>query len=279
MPDTPHRPRRRFGQNFLVNTGAIDTIVRIFRPRPDDLVLEIGPGRGALTRRLAGRVARLVAVEIDPELAAPLRTDLAREIASGALEILTADVLMLDLPATFHAMGAEPARRVRVIANLPYNIAAAVILRLLALPERVADLLLMVQREVAARILAPPGGKTYGALSVLCRTRARVESVLRLRPGSFRPVPKVDSEVLRFTPVEGALPAADAALLEEVLRAAFGQRRKTLLNNLARLSGLDAEGAGRLIRAAGLEPGMRAEQVPVAGFLALARARRTIIRP
>lgn len=272
-----HRPRRRFGQNFLVNPGAIDTIVRIFRPRPDDLVLEIGPGRGALTRRLAGRVARLVAVEIDPDLAGPLRADLAGEIASGALEVLTADALMLDLPATFHAMGPGPGRRVRVIANLPYNIAAAVILRLLALPDLVSDLLLMVQREVAARILAPPGGKTYGALSVLCRTRARVESVLRLRPGSFRPVPKVDSEVLRFT--LDAPPAADAALLEEVLRAAFGQRRKTLLNNLARLPGLDAEGAGRLIRAAGLEPGMRPEQVPVAGFLALARARRTIIRP
>lgn len=274
-----HRPRRRFGQNFLVNPGAIDTIVRIFHPRPEDLVLEVGPGRGALTRRLAGRVARLVAVEIDPGLAGPLRADLAPEVASGALEVLTADALMLDLPATFHAMGAGPGRRVRVIANLPYNIAAAVILRLLALPELVADLLLMVQREVAARILAPPGGKTYGALSVLCRTRARVESVLRLRPGSFRPVPKVDSEVLRFTLGGDAPPAAEVALLEEVLRAAFGQRRKTLLNNLARLPGLDAEGAGGLIRAAGLEPGMRPEQVPVAGFLALARARRTIIRP
>lgn len=275
MTGIEHRPRRRWGQNFLVNEGALDTIVRIFRPAPADIVLEIGPGRGALTGRLASRVARLVAVEIDPDLAARLERE---HSPAGSIRIVRGDVLNVDLDRLLYDAGASPARPARVLANLPYNIASAVLLRLLAHRRMLSDLLVMVQREVARRIVSPPGRKTYGGLSVLCQARARVESVLKLRPGSFRPVPKVHSEMIRMT----LLPHEESAAtegLETLLRAAFASRRKTLLNNLARLPGQDAAGAARLIDAAGLEPGMRPEEVPIAGFLALRRAIGGTIRP
>jgi 16S rRNA (adenine1518-N6/adenine1519-N6)-dimethyltransferase len=285
MRDAPHRfrPARRLGQNFLVNTGAADTIIAAFRPRPDDLVLEIGPGRGVLTRRLAGRVARLVAIEIDPDLVEPLREELR---VSPSVEIVQADVLDLDLAALLRHAGATTARRARVIANLPYSIATAVILRLLDERPLLTDLLVLVQREVAERIASPPGRKSYGGLSVLCQARARVETLLRLRPGSFRPIPKVESELVRLTlqhAVEETSVTGGAAplTLEALLRTAFSQRRKTLLNNLARLQGpgggpLGPAAAADLIRAAGFEPRARPEEIPVGGFLALLRALRAL---
>ncbi len=273
-------PRKKWGQNFLVNQGAADTIVAAFRPRPDDLVLEVGPGRGALTRRLAGRVRTLVAVEIDPALVEGLEQEL--EPRTG-VEILAGDVLALDLGALLRRIGATSDRRARVVANLPYNIATAVILRLLDERALLRDLLVLVQREVAERIASPPGRRTYGGLSVLCQARAEVERLLKLRPGSFRPIPKVESELIRLTIPAGPAAAPPARSpggaiggLEALLRVAFAQRRKTLLNNLARLPGprgtpLGAEQAERLIRRAGLEPRARPEEVPVAGFTDLAR--------
>ena len=274
MTATARRTRRRWGQNFLVNRGALEAIVRLFRPDPDDIVLEIGPGRGALTRLVAGRVARLVAVEIDPDLAA----DLEREFGGGTREarIVRGDVLEVDLDALLREAGATAGRPARVLANLPYNIAAAVLLRLIRHRGLLSDLLVMVQREVAARIISPPGRRTYGGLSVLCQAHARVDSVLRLRPGSFRPVPKVDSEMIRMT-FSPQNESPDTEGLDRLLRAAFASRRKTLLNNLERLDGAGSEAAGRWIRNANLDPGMRPEQVPVAGYLALLGLRRTII--
>ena len=265
MRDTPHRfrPVRRLGQNFLVNQGAADTIIAAFRPRPDDLVLEVGPGRGALTRRLAGRVSRLVAVEI-----------------------VQADVLDLDLAALLTRLGATTARRARVIANLPYSIATTVILSLIVESPLLSDLLVLVQREVAERIASPHGRKSYGGLSVLCQARARVETLLRLRPGSFRPIPKVESVLVRLTlhhaDEEGSVTGGAATLtLETLLRAAFAQRRKTLLNNLARLQRpgggpIGPAGAADVIRGAGLDPRARPEEIPVGGFLALLRALRAL---
>jgi 16S rRNA (adenine1518-N6/adenine1519-N6)-dimethyltransferase len=307
MRATPERfrTRRRWGQNFLVNRGAIDAILAAFRPGPDDVVLEIGPGRGALTRGLVGRVARIAAVEIDPELAASLRE--GPGAAAGRIEIVQADVLEVDLAALLTGMGATPFRPARVIANLPYGIATAILLKLLGHRALLRDLLVMVQREVAERIVSPPGRKTYGGLSVLCQAYARVERVLRLRPGSFRPRPKIESELLRLVPRDAGGPAGrNPAALSALVRMAFARRRKTLLNNLARLpragpSGplpgagpggappgsarggalpgsahggapqgpLGPGGAEALIRAAGLDPRARPEQVPVEGFLAL----------
>ena len=266
-PTPSFRPNRKWGQNFLVNAGACEAIVRAFAPQPSDLVLEIGPGRGALTALLAGRVGRLVAVEIDPRLAADLRSRLG-----DRLEVVEDDVLEVDLEALLGRLGTTGDRPARVIANLPYNIATAVILRFLAIGGRVSDLLVMVQREVAERIASPPRRKSYGSLSVLCQTYAKVDLVLRLGPGSFRPRPKVDSQVIRLVPRDpgrtaGSRPEEFAALV----RAAFEQRRKTLLNNLARLpiGHVAARGA---IERAGLNPGGRAEEVSPQGFQALADA-------
>jgi 16S rRNA (adenine1518-N6/adenine1519-N6)-dimethyltransferase len=221
-------------------------------------------------------VARLVAVEIDQGLA----QDLEREFADGTdrVRIVRGDALAIDLDRLLRDAGASEETPARVLANLPYNVASAILLRLIAHRTLLSDLLVMVQREVAARIASPPGRKTYGGLSVLCQAHARVETVLRLRPGSFRPVPKVDSEMVRLT----FLPrdaAPDTEGLERLLRAAFAARRKTLQNNLAALDGLGAAGAERLVRAAGLDPRQRPEQVPVASWLELLRRRRSIIRP
>jgi 16S rRNA (adenine1518-N6/adenine1519-N6)-dimethyltransferase len=272
--------RPRWGQNFLVNQGAADRIVLAFRPRPSDLVLEVGPGKGVLTRRLAGRVERLVAVEIDRNLARDLQRDLSE---AGGAEIVEADILDLDLEELFEGIGATPERRARAIANLPYSVATAVILRLLAQRALLSDILVLIQREVAARIASPPGTKEYGSLSVLCQARARVESVLRLKAGSFRPIPRVESELVRLTllsprPEEDIGGAQEKGALESLLRTAFAHRRKTLLNNLARLPGkgeasLGPEGALDLILRAGLDPGSRPENVSVEGFLSLLRAR------
>ena len=286
MRESPLRlqARRRWGQNFLVNQGAADAIVAAFRPRADDLVLEIGPGKGVLTRRLLGRVRALLAVEIDPDLVAFLRSETG---GPPGLEIVAADVLEADLRALLLRLGAAPEGRARVIANLPYNIATAVILRLIGERALLRDLLVLVQREVAERIASPPRRKTYGGLTVLCQAHARVETLLRLRPGSFRPVPKVDSELVRLTlhapDEEAARPGGSTppGALEALLRTAFGRRRKTLLNNLASLPGqrgvpIGSQAAGRLILAAGLDPGARPEEVSVEGFLALLRARNTL---
>ncbi len=293
MRDQPSgfRPQRRWGQNFLVNEGAADHIVAAFAPRAADLVLEVGPGRGALTRRLLGRVERLAAVEVDPRLADRLRQELAgpgpSRPAGGAtaVDVVAADILEIDLEALLRRLGAAPDRPARVLANLPYNIATAVILRLLEHAALLRDLMVMVQREVAERLRAAPGGRDYGGLSVLCQSRARVEAILRLRPGSFRPIPRVESEVVRLTLFPAAGEGAHAAAgstspaLPRLLRAAFAQRRKTLLNNLAGLSRADgpplgAAAAAALIAAAGLRPGMRPQEVPVDGFLALAARLR-----
>ena len=273
MHDSASRSRRatqrRWGQNFLVNRGAAERILAAFAPGPEDRVLEIGPGSGALTRGLAGRVERVLAVEIDPALAEPLGRILAPHVETGALSIVAADVLEIDLDAVLRQLAGPRPGGVRVLANLPYNISTAVILRLLECRPHLKDIMVMVQREVADRIVSPPGRKSYGALSVLCQTRARVDTILRLGPGSFRPVPKVESAVIRlemlpFTPGE------DFASLSLLLRAAFRHRRKTLLNNLADLPLSPAAGGpAELLRRAGIGPRTRAEEIPPQGFVDL----------
>jgi len=277
------RPRKRLGQNFLVNQGAADTIVAAFRPRPDDRVLEVGPGHGVLTHRLAGRVLRLTAVEIDPGLALPLREELKD---SPSVEILEADILDLDLTALLLRLGATPERPARLIANLPYAIATTIILRLLDQGDLLADLLVLVQREVAERIASSPGRKSYGGLSVLCQAQAKVEILLRLRPGSFRPIPKVESSLVHLTlrrAREGSRPDGETGppTLSSLLRTAFALRRKTLLNNLERLPGPKGASIGpstaeEVIRRAGLDPRARPEAIPVEGFLALLRTVRAL---
>ena len=290
--DGAFRPRRAWGQNFLVDERAVGIIVRAFEPRPGDRVLEVGPGRGALTRAVAGSVERLLAVEVDPLLAARLRAELPPSLQPDRLEILEADILAVPPGDLIARLGATPATPARVLANLPYNIATAVILGLLPLHPTLGDLMVMVQREVAERIAAPPGGKEYGSLSVLCQTFAKVSSVLRLPPGAFRPRPKVDSEVIHLVLRDpGGAVGDERDGFARFVRGAFAARRKTLHNNLAsihqpppgrptdevapaRSAHLGPDGARRLTAAAGIDGALRPEQIPVEGFRALYEAFR-----
>lgn len=284
--DGAFRPRRAWGQNFLVDARAVGIIVRAFDPQPGDRVLEVGPGQGALTRAVADLVERLLAVEVDSQLAGRLRADLSPHVASGRLEILEADILAVPPGDLIARLGATPATPARVLANLPYNIATAVILGLLPLHPTLCDLMVMVQREVAERIAAPPGGKEYGSLSVLCQTFAKVSSVLRLPPGAFRPRPKVDSEVIHLVLRDpGGAVGNERAGFARFVRAAFAARRKTLHNNLANLhkppeaptddvaaapgTHLGPDGARRLTAAVGIDGALRPEQIPVDGFRTL----------
>jgi 16S rRNA (adenine1518-N6/adenine1519-N6)-dimethyltransferase len=227
MSDRPHRPRKRFGQHFLEPAWTAKVVAAI-DPRPEDVFVEIGPGRGALTRALAARAGRLVAFEIDHDLAAELRQG-----APPNVTIVDAD--FLDVRAEqFPACGGG-AGRIRVAGNLPYSVASPILFKLLALQDAgasIGEATVMLQREVAARLLAVPGSKDYGVLTVLIRQRAEVTSVLNLPPGAFRPVPKVQSTVvrLRFHPADPAV--RNQRVFNDLVKAVFTRRRKTLANAL-----------------------------------------------
>ena len=218
--ETRHRAKRSLGQNFLVDANLQRKIVDALGAGPDDEVLEIGPGKGALTRHLVGRVARLVLVELDDGLAAALRTRFAdRE----DVEVIHGDILEESLEAHFRNPGST-----RVVGNIPYNITTPIIFRLLERP-RPADIVLMVQDEVADRIVAPVGSKAYGALSVGVRSVATATRLFKVGRGAFRPVPGVDSAVLRITPHHPErTTAGEEEALRRIVRASFQWRRKQL---------------------------------------------------
>lgn len=253
--------RKRFGQHFLVQPAIAERIVALAGLQPDDTVLEIGPGRGALTALLAGRCARLVLVEVDRDLAAGLR---ARFAATPGVELIEGDVLRIDLGAALG--GGRPAT---VIANLPYNISTPVLMRLLGTPELFARLVLMLQREVAERLCAAPGSKTYGGLSVVVQAIAETRVALRVPASAFAPVPKVESAVVVITPRRPVpLDAARRRALRAVVRTAFARRRKQLVNVIAPLSA-DPRG---VLTALALDPTARPETLTPAQFVALADA-------
>ncbi len=249
--------RKRFGQNFLRDPNVIDKIVRAIDPKPEQHVIEIGPGRGAMTWPLLDALRTLTAIEIDRDLIPLL---LAESPAHGALTIVEADVLTVDF--TTLAAG----RMLRVVGNLPYNISTPVLFHLLDHAAVIQDMHFMLQREVVERMAAPHGDKIYGRLSVALQARCSVEKLFRVMPGSFWPVPKVESAIVRLTPLHDPERERLAAPLEQVLRAAFAQRRKTLSNSLAGV--LDPV----TIASCGIRPDARAEQVSVDGFLKLANA-------
>ena len=240
-PPSRHRPRKRFAQHFLEPAWAAK-LVTALDPQPGDAFLEIGPGTGALTRPLAETGAPVVAIEIDRDLVAHLADQLPPNVTVVAGDFLEVDVLPIlfgllpQRPAVGQAAGAGPgAWRLRVVGNLPYNVTSPILFRLLALQKESAaftDASLMMQREVADRLLARPGTKDYGVLSILVPIEAQVSRLLALPPGAFRPVPRVRSVVvgLRFGPAE--VPIADGALFEALVRRLFMRRRKTVLNAL-----------------------------------------------
>jgi 16S rRNA (adenine1518-N6/adenine1519-N6)-dimethyltransferase len=261
------RAQRSRGQNFLVDEPLADRLVELAGVEAGDGVIEIGTGLGVLTRALARRAARVATLEVDAGLVRALQ---AEQSLPAHVELLHADVLRSDLPALVARFDGP----VRVVANLPYSISAPVLRRLLDLRERLAGWSVMLQREVARRILALPGTRDHGSLGVLHRLTVQVEPRLELPPACFYPVPRVRSTFLRITPL--ALPRlapGELAGVEAFLRRAFGKRRKTLANAL-RGPGAPPEAILRALDRAGVDRRARAEALSAERLLAVARALR-----
>lgn len=264
MTGERHRAKRSLGQNFLVDPNLQRRIVEALSPAPGDEVLEIGPGQGALTRHLAGRVRRLALVELDDALAERLRREFAGD---PSVEVVHRDVLRLSL----EEVSEDPAS-LKVIGNIPYNITTPILFHLLERRPRPAEIVLMVQREVADRIVAAPGGKEYGALAVGVQTVARAERVLSVGRKAFRPVPDVESAVVRITPFSPPpLTEPEERAVRELTRAAFSRRRKQMQRILRDAYGLAPEEAEARADEAGVDPRARPETLPPETFVALAR--------
>ncbi len=254
-----HRPRKRFGQNFLHDPGVIARIVAAVAPRPGQHLVEIGPGRGAITEGLLRAAGSLDVIELDRDLVGPLAERLG---TLGALRVHGADALRFDLCGLLPEASAA---RLRVVGNLPYNISTPLLFRFLDQAACIDDLHLMLQKEVVERIIAGPGSKTYGRLSVMVQSRCRCDRLLNVGPGAFTPAPRVDSAVVRLVPQRPPQPAIDdPALHARIVAAAFAKRRKTLRNALAGLIDTD------MMSAVGIDPTARAETLAVADFARLA---------
>jgi len=258
---------KMLGQNFLVDNNVIDSIIGLVAPAPGDHILEVGPGQGALTRGLAASGARVLAVELDRRLA-PM---LSREFEKNSLiDVVEADILKMDLPTELSRYSGS---RWKVAANLPYNISSQVLIKFLETPTLFTDLYLMLQKEVGDRLAAQPSCKEYGVLTLFCRLHFDVTREFIVRPGSFHPVPKVDSVILHFK----ALPApradvGDEPLFRRVVKAAFAQRRKTLWNCLKSADFLPEEQLSALLRECRIDPARRGETLSLDEFAVLTRA-------
>jgi 16S rRNA (adenine1518-N6/adenine1519-N6)-dimethyltransferase len=259
------RPRRRYGQHFL-EPAWVAKLLDAVDAHPDDVFVEIGPGRGALTRPLAERVARVIAIEIDRDLAAALPARVPANV-----RVVEDDFLRVDLVAML-AQGPTP---VRVIGNLPYNVSSPILFALLDAADhgtRIHDATLMLQKEVADRLVATPGTGDYGTLAIQVALVADVERLLALPPGAFRPTPKVRSAVVRLRFRRPQVDVGDAKTFERLVRGLFLQRRKTLLNALKPVAhGLGAT-ASEWVEQAGLDPRRRPETLTVADLARLSRA-------
>jgi len=261
---TTHRPRKRFGQHFLTDRVILSRLVSAFAPAPGQRIVEIGPGRGALTDALVEKAAPITVVELDRDLAQRLQ----QRYPPHRIRVVQADILgfhLSDATPTDGDDGAPPAR-LRLIGNLPYNISTPLLFRLLEQVEWIQDMLFMLQKEVAQRLCAGPGGRNYGRLSVMAAMQIHCAPLFDVPPQAFEPPPKVDSTVLRLVPRKHPLQARSRRMFNAVVAAAFAQRRKTLRNALAALAGRE-----HFIRA-GVDPSLRAEALSVEQYIALADA-------
>ena len=251
-----HRARKRFGQNFLHDEHWIERIARTIDPKPGDTVVEIGPGQAALTRKMIEGAGRETAIEIDRDLAAWLK-----ETFPQTLDLVEADALKLDWTQVC------PGQSLRIVGNLPYNISSPLLFHLLTVADRVIDQHFMLQKEVVDRMVAAPGSKVYGRLSVMLQYRYRMQKMFDVPPGAFTPAPKVTSSIVRMVPKksEEILPV-NWERFSEIVAAAFNQRRKTLRNALSKLMTEES------IRQTGIDPALRAEALSVEDFVKLARA-------
>ena len=257
-----HRARKRFGQNFLHDAGVIHRILRAIAPKEGQHLLEIGPGQGALTEGLVDSGAQLDVIELDLDLIPQLKW---RFGLKPNFRLHQGDALKFDF-ATLPQAG----EKLRVVGNLPYNISSPILFHALEHAAAISDMTFMLQKEVVDRMAAGPGSKVYGRLSVMLQAWCQVTSLFVVPPGAFRPPPKVDSAVVRLVPRDPAtVGIADPQHFAHLVKAAFGQRRKTLRNAL---NGIVDE-AG--FAATGVRSDARAEQLEVADFIALANATAT----
>src|SRR5213593_1122012 len=263
-----HPSKRRFGQNFLVDKNVIDRIISAIHPQSHETIVEIGPGRGALTSRLIEKAGRVIAIEFDRDLIPLLRDQFH---GSANFQIVKADALTVNFCDV-----ARPEQRLRVVANLPYNIATAILQRLIEQRHCLINMTLMLQREVVDRIMAEAGSTERGYLSVLVEAYCETEKLFDVSPRAFRPVPKVWSTVLglRVRP-QIAAEVKDEKLLWQIVSAGFAQRRKTILNNLRNAPAAIQEllsrrgGASIVLCEAGIPPQRRAETLTLAEWATL----------
>ncbi len=252
-----HKAKKKFGQNFLVDEGIIADIISAIRPEPQDNMVEIGPGLGALTRPLLKILDHLHVVEIDRDIIARLERDYPQGDPEAKLIIHAGDALEFDL-ATLPAP-------LRIVGNLPYNISSPLLFHFAACAGRIRDMHFMLQNEVVERMVAVPSTPAYGRLSVMLQYRFRMEKLFDVPPESFRPAPKVDSAIVRMIPLpDGEIEVRNEKLFAAIVRTAFGQRRKTLRNTLRGY--LDEADFERL----GIDPQLRAENLAVADFVGVA---------
>jgi 16S rRNA (adenine1518-N6/adenine1519-N6)-dimethyltransferase len=267
-PARPRRARRRFGQHFLTSRDAAERIAEALSPVPGEAVLEIGPGAGAITAPLLERAGRIAAVEIDRDLAA----DLGARFPAPDLLILERDVLEVSFREVLLALGRAEGERLAIAGNLPYNISKPVAMKLVRERESIDRAVLTFQREVAERLLASPGSRHYGPLTVLAGLAFEITRLFDLPPSAFRPRPKVVSTVTRFAPRRDIdLGPELEGRLRVCLAASFASRRKTMLANLRAALPGGAEAALALLALARLDSGARAETIPPEGFVNLAR--------
>ncbi len=273
-----HIPKKRFGQNFLTDQNILHEIIRAIAPQPDDLMVEIGPGQGAMTRLLLAHLKHLQVVELDRDLVVLLK----KQFSADQLQIHSGDALQFDFGSIARAAAdakeeakeevasGSPARRLRVVGNLPYNISSPLLFHLADYADQVIDQHFMLQKEVVERMVAAPGSRDYGRLSVMLQWRYRMDLLFIVPPDAFDPPPKVDSAIVRMVPIAQPLPC-EKALLEQVVTKAFSQRRKVIRNCL---SGLFTE--NELVDA-GIRPQDRPEAVGLEAYVTLARrlAQRT----
>jgi 16S rRNA (adenine1518-N6/adenine1519-N6)-dimethyltransferase len=265
LGDSAFRPKKRLGQNFLIHERVIDSILRLLNASATDEVMEIGPGLGFLTRRLAEIVSKVWAIEIDPFLVEWL---MQSSLGSHpGVQLIHGDILKIRLDDLL------PQRKIKLVGNLPYSISTEVLFRIFDSHEHFSSLVLMVQKEVAERIAGQPGTKSYGTLSVWSQVHGRIVEKVQVSPEAFFPRPKVRSTILKIELFpEPLISKEELPLLRGLVRAAFGQRRKTLANALAGWLKQGREEIEGLLRAQGIDPKRRGETLSVNDFISLARA-------
>ena len=249
-----HRARKRFGQNFLVDQNIIERIVKAISPSPSQALIEIGPGQGAITDKLLQQAKQLDVIEVDRDLAALLRS---RHGANPTFTVHEMDVLKFDFDLI-----TCPEDGYRILGNLPYNISTPLIFHLLNYHEKIKDMLFMLQLEVVNRMASDAGDKNYGRLSIMVQYYCKVERLFKVPPGSFDPAPKVDSAIVKLTPYTVLPhPAQDVKTLQNVVRVAFTQRRKTLRNSLKTLLSPEQ------LTSIGVDGSLRPEKISLADYV------------